>query len=51
MPPAVNPCELTWIEKSRKVIKSGKPWIFKNPGFSVFQTQKFQKILLDVQIV
>jgi hypothetical protein len=40
MPPAANPCELTWIKKLGEVLKERKPWIFRIQGFLVVK-QKF----------
>jgi hypothetical protein len=41
MPPAANPCELTWIKKSGKVLKERKTLDFENPGFSGSKNRKF----------
>jgi hypothetical protein len=39
MPPAANPCGLTWIKKLGKVLKEPKTLDFQNPGFSGCETK------------
>jgi hypothetical protein len=43
MPPAANPCELTWIKKAGKVLKERETLDFQNPGFSGLKKPKILK--------